>query len=70
MAEVARAACVAPSTFAFGPIGPGDWNTAFERLDEAIEVRDPLVMPIKPYPFMELVRDDTRCHALLRKMNL
>jgi eukaryotic-like serine/threonine-protein kinase len=69
-AEAAKSAYVPPSTFAFGHIGLGDWNAAFERLDEAIEVRDPLVMPIKTYPFLEPVRNDARYRALLRKMNL
>jgi serine/threonine-protein kinase len=69
-AEVAKTAYVPPSTFAFGHIGLGDWNAAFERLDEAIDVRDPLVMPIKTYPFLEPARGDSRYQALLRKMNL
>jgi serine/threonine-protein kinase len=69
-AEAAKSGYVPPSTFAFGHIGLGDWNAAFERLDEAIEVRDPLVMPIKTYPFLEPVRNDARYLALLRKMNL
>ena len=69
-AEAAKAGYVPPSTFAFGYIGLGDWSAAFEWLDEAIEVRDPLVMPIKTYPFLEPVRGDARYRALLRKMNL
>ncbi len=69
-AEAAKSAYVPPSTFAFGHIGLGEWNAAFERLEQAIEVRDPLVMPIKTYPFLEPVRGDARYHALLRKMNL
>jgi hypothetical protein len=69
-AEAARGAYVPPSTFAFGYIGLSDWERAFEHLDEAIEVRDPLVMPIKTYPFLEPVRGDARYRALLRRMNL
>jgi serine/threonine-protein kinase len=69
-AEVARHAYVPPSTFAFGHIGLGEWDAAFARLEEAIEVRDPLVMPIKTYPWLDPVRNDVRYHALLRKMNL
>jgi serine/threonine-protein kinase len=69
-ADAAKSAYVPPSTFAFGHIGLGEWDAAFERLEKAIEVRDPLVMPIKTYPFLDPVRDDARYHALLRMMNL
>jgi eukaryotic-like serine/threonine-protein kinase len=40
---------VPPSTFAFGYIGLGAWDTAFEWLDRSVEGRDPLIMPIKTY---------------------
>ena len=69
-AEAAKVGYVPPSTFAFGYIGLGDWDGAFEWLDRAVEGRDPLVMPIKTYLFMDPVRDDPRYRALLRKMNL
>jgi len=68
--EAAKTGYVPPSTFAFGYIGLGDWDPAFEWLDRAIEGRDPLVMPIKTYQFLDPVRDDPRYRALLRKMNL
>jgi eukaryotic-like serine/threonine-protein kinase len=68
--EAAKAGYVPPSTFAFGHIGLGDWDAAFEWLDRAIEGRDPLVMPIKTYAFLDPVRDDPRYRALLHKMNL
>jgi tetratricopeptide (TPR) repeat protein len=68
--KAAKAGYVPPSTFAFGHIGLGDWSAAFEWLDRAIEGRDPLVMPIKTYPFLDPVRGDARYRALLRKMNL
>ena len=69
-AEAAKAGYVPPSTFAFGHIGLGDWDAVFEWLERAIDGRDPLVMPIKTYPYLEPVRGDPRYHALLRKMNL
>ena len=68
--EAAKAGYVPPSTFAFGHIGLGDWDAAFEWLDRAIEGRDPLVMPLTTYPFLDPVRGDARYRALLRKMNL
>jgi serine/threonine-protein kinase len=69
-AEAAKTGYVPPSTFAFGYIGLGDWDAAFEWLERAIEGRDPLIIPIKTYHFLDPVRDDPRYHALLRKMNL
>jgi TolB-like protein len=68
--QAAKTGYVPPSTFAFGYIGLGDWEAAFEWLDRAIEGRDPLVMPIKTYYFLDPVRDDPRYGALLHKMNL
>jgi len=61
---------VAPFTFALGYAGLGDWNAAFEWLDRAIEVRDPLIMPIKTYPLLDPARGDPRYFDLLRKMSL
>jgi TolB-like protein/tRNA A-37 threonylcarbamoyl transferase component Bud32 len=69
-AEAAKAGYVPPSTFAFGHIGLGDWDAAFDWLDRAIEGRDPLGVPIKTYYFLDPIRGDARYHALLRKMNL
>ena len=68
--EAAKAGYVPPSTFAFGYIGLGDWDAAFEWLDRAIEGRDPLVVPIKTYYFLDPIRGDARFRALLHKMNL
>ena len=57
---MASAGYVPPSTFALGHIGLGDWDAAFEWLDRAIEARDPIVMPIKTFPFLDPVRGDPR----------
>ena len=59
-----------PSTFAFGYIGLEAWDQAFAWLNRAIDGRDPLIMPIKSYHFLDPVRDDPRYRALLAKMNL
>lgn len=61
---------VPPSTFAFGAIGLGDWDSAFEWLGKAIEARDPLVVPIKTFAFLDPIRADPRYRALLSRMNL
>jgi serine/threonine-protein kinase len=68
--RLATAGYVPPTTFALGYIGLGDWDAAFEWMDKAIEIRDPIIMPIKSYPFLDPVRGDPRYRALLRKMHL
>ena len=59
-----------PSTFVFGYASLGQWDAAFEWMDQAFEARDPLIMPIQSYHFLIPVRDDPRYRALLRRMNL
>ncbi len=61
---------VPPSTFAFGYIGLGEWDAAFEWLGRAVEGRDPLIMPIQSFHFLDPVRHDVRYRELLRRMNL
>jgi len=68
--EMAGAGYVPPSTFAWCHVGLGDWDGALAWLDKAIDARDPIVMPIKSFPFLDPVRGDARFKALLRKMNL
>ena len=68
--EAARVGYIPPSTFVFGHVGLRDWDAAFEWLDRAIEGRDPLVMPIKTFYFLDPIRGDARYGTLLRKMNL
>ena len=41
-----------------------------EWLDRAIDARDPIVMPIERFPFLDPVRGDARFLALLKKMHL
>jgi len=67
---LAASAYLPPSTFAFGYVGLGDWDAAFEWWNQAVEVRDPLIVPIKSFPFFDPVRGDPRYRALLRRMNL
>jgi serine/threonine-protein kinase len=70
MGAMAEEAYVPPSTFALGHVGLGDWDAAFQWWEQAVEVRDPLIVPIKTFPFFDPVRGDGRYRALLRKMNL
>ena len=59
-----------PRRFLMGYVGLEDWDAAFEWMDKAIEGRDPIIMPIKSFPFLDPVRDDARFRTLLRKMRL
>lgn len=67
---MAAKAYLPPSALALGYVGLGDWDAAFGWWSQALEVRDPLIVPIKSYPFFDPVRDDPRFRALLRRMNL
>jgi serine/threonine-protein kinase len=67
---IAAESYVPPSAFALGHLGLDEWGVAFDWWNRAIEVRDPLVMPVKSYPFFDPVRMDPRYGAMLRLMNL
>ena len=68
--RMAAAGYMPPSAFMCCAIGLGDWDAALEWMDRAIEVRDPIIMPIRSFPFLDPVRGDARFQALLRKMHL
>ena len=70
LSEISRAAYVPPSCFAWIHLGLGEVEDAFAWMDRAIDARDPMMMPIKSYPFFDPLRSDPRYHALLRRMNL
>ncbi len=61
---------VPPSNFAWIHLGLGEIDAAFEWMDKAIDVRDPMMIPIKSYAFLDPLRGDPRFTALLKKMNL
>lgn len=61
---------VLPSSFAWIHLGLGEIDEFFDRMDQAIEERDHLIMAIKTFPFLDRIRNDSRYAALLRKMNL
>jgi hypothetical protein len=61
---------VPPSSYAWIHLGLDDIDEFFERMDQAIDDRDHLIMAIKTYPFLDRVRSDPRFAALLHRMNL
>ncbi|MBZ5613731.1 MAG: winged helix-turn-helix domain-containing protein [Acidobacteriia bacterium] len=67
---VAAHAYVPASDFAWIHIGLGEIDQAFSWLERAIDERDPMIVPIKSYPFLDPLRNDPRFAALLHKMNL
>jgi serine/threonine-protein kinase len=68
--KLATASYVPASTFFLGYIGLNDWDAAFDWIDRAIETRDPIIMPIKTFPFLDPIRGDARYRALLDRMHL
>jgi hypothetical protein len=51
-------------------MGLGRWDDALLWMDRAIEARDPIIMPIRTFAFLDPIRDDPRFQVLLQKMNL
>jgi NAD(P)-dependent dehydrogenase (short-subunit alcohol dehydrogenase family) len=51
-------------------LGLGEIDSAFIWMDRAIDARDHMMTPIKSYPFLDPLREDSRFIALLHKMNL
>ena len=68
--ELAAATYVPPSSFAWIHVGLGELQDAFGWMERSIEAHDPMMTPIKTYPFLDPVRSDPRFAMLLRKMNL
>jgi hypothetical protein len=48
----------------------GELEEAFAWMNRAVDERDPMMTPIRSYPFFDPIRADPRFGALLRKMNL
>jgi TolB-like protein/Tfp pilus assembly protein PilF len=63
-------AYVPPTSVAWVHLGLDEIDEAFQWLDRAIDVRDPMIIPIKSYCFLDPLREDLRFTALLCKMNL
>ena len=67
---MADTAYVTPSSIAHIHFGLGEVDAFFESMNRAVDERDHMVMPMKTYPFLDPVRNDSRFVGLLRKMNL
>lgn len=61
---------VQPFAIALGHIGLGEWDEALRWMNTAVEQRDPLVIPVKSFVFLDPVRDDPRFWSILESMNL
>lgn len=61
---------VPPTALALCHLGLGNTDDALEWFDRAIEARDPIIMPIKTFDFLDPLRKDPRFSTLLHKMRL
>jgi TolB-like protein len=68
--HMAAGSYVAPTSFAWIYLGLGETDEAFCWLEQAIDARDPMIVPIKTYPTLDPIRQDERFRGLLHKMNL
>jgi serine/threonine-protein kinase len=62
--------CIAPMAIALVSCGLGELEEAFRWIEQAVEVRDPHVIPIQSYPVLGPVRADPRYPSLLARLNL
>ncbi len=67
---VATQAYVLPTSFAWIHLGLGEIEDAYSWMERAIEDRDPIIIPIKTYPYLDQLRNHERFRVLLRKMKL
>jgi serine/threonine protein kinase len=70
LSKISKVGYVPPTCFAWIHLGLGHVDDAFMWMDRAIDARDPMMMPIKSFQFLDPIRNDPRYHMLLRKMNL
>ncbi len=66
----ARKSYVTPFSHALVCIGLGEFDTAFEWLDRAVDERDVHILHLTVKPVYDPIRTDPRFHSLLRKMKL
>jgi TolB-like protein len=67
---LSKSCYVSPFSIAIISLGLEDIDGAFEWMDRAVDVRDPMVIPILSYPFLQPLKTDPRFRALAEKMNL
>ena len=70
LSEISKVAYVPPTSFAWIHLGRGNVDDASSCMGRATYARDPIIMPIKSFPFLDPLRSVPRFGALLRKMNL
>jgi TolB-like protein/tetratricopeptide (TPR) repeat protein len=68
--RMASASYVPATSLAWIHLGLKDTDAAFAWLDRAIDDRDPMIIPIRSYPFLDALRGDPRYSRLVRKMSL
>jgi tetratricopeptide (TPR) repeat protein len=61
---------ISPVSIAYICTALGDYDAAFGHLDRAIHDRDPNILGLKSNPIFDGLREDSRYHALLKKMQL
>ena len=61
---------VPASSLAWIHLGLGEIDRAFTWMDRAVDARDPMMIPLNTYPFLDPIRSDPRFPALLRELNL
>ncbi len=66
----AERAYIPASCFAWIHLGLAELEEAFAWMSRAVDDRDPMMTPIRSYPFFDPIRADQHFAALLRKMNL
>jgi TolB-like protein/DNA-binding winged helix-turn-helix (wHTH) protein/predicted Zn-dependent protease len=68
--QAATGAYIPPTSLAWIHLGLNETSAAFEYMFEAVEQRDPILIPLKSYWFFDPLRQDARYAALLSKLHL
>jgi hypothetical protein len=61
---------VSPFAIGMTAFGLGEMDLAFQQMARAIDARDPLIIPLRYYPFLDALKSDRRYTELLARMNL
>lgn len=68
--QAAASRYIPPTALAWIHLGLGEVDEAFQLTFDAIEQRDPIIVPLKSYWFFDPLREDPRYALLLRKLRL